>query len=150
MKRVLTRENYFLTYIKKHKSFYKFFKRFQKHKISGRYLVVTLSEELLPFQFSVFLKSKAFDFFFVFLSFYKVEGLCVSCVKKMFGSRFSIRALSDNVPYERSFAFFSPTIINIQFKLVTRSGSRLKTRQKSKLYFIKDTTQKKLLANLFK
>lgn len=141
---------YFEHYRKTRKSYGFFFEMFQKNKVVGRYLRVTLSIEKIPFKFAVYLKSGFFKYFVLFLDYYTIDGVCVAKTLRNFGSRFILRQIDAGVIYERALSFFSPVIINIQYRPVFRSGLRYKTRHKAKLYYVKHTVQKKMLLYLFK
>jgi len=148
--KVVTKEYFFLMQQKKYKFLRSFSKQINTLRIVGKLIEIHLSFEVVPFLFSIFLKSGGYRFFDFFLNTYTCEGVCVAIKSRGFGSSFVLRNVSGSVMYDRAMLFFSPLLVKFKYAFQRIPKNQQKKHFKAKLYYSKAYSQKSLLANLFK
>jgi hypothetical protein len=147
---MLTKENYFSTQQARYRFLAEFYRQISGLKLVGRILEIHLSFEIVPFLFSLYLKSGGYKYFGFLVKTYTYQGICVAVKSSGFSSSVFVRNVSGAVTYDRFIHFFSPLVIKLKYVRPVVSGAFLKKTFKAKLYFFKGVSQKKLIANLFK
>jgi len=127
-----------------------FYKQITKLPLVGRVLEIHLSFDVIPFVFSLFLKSGGYRYFSFFLKTYTYDGVCVAVKSRGFASSLTVRAVDAGFTYDRFILLFSPLLIKLKYVRPVVSGAKIKNTFKAKMYFLKAISQKRLIAKLFK
>jgi hypothetical protein len=142
-------EKYFEQFSLRHKFIGTFYSRLQRSLLVGAPVNLYFTHLQIPVLFSLLLKSGYYHYFRQFVPVFMYEGICVSHRKRQFGSSVKIRLVDDGFLVERFVLLFSPRLINIAYKKTSLSHLVSKKRFKSKLYFLKAQSQRRLFSWLY-
>lgn len=146
---LLTYETYFQLYLKRYRSFSRFFKKVKRSKINGTLLNAFLSFEVVPFEFAAFLKAGGYKVFGLFFEPYVYEGVCIAFKRKQFGSSIVLRLIDDGIMFDRNIPIFSPILIYLQVVVKSNFHYSENRPRRSTFYFLSAFSQKKLVSKLF-
>ena len=147
--RMITKQNYYFNLAPASWGYSSSFRFFKKLKLVGKKIVIFSSLLKFPLESFFALKYQKRSVLANFEKFPVASGFCIAKRNRQFGSSFILRNVESGVIFDRSYFFFSPKIFFLNIVPFSMKKAKFSRRGKAKLFFLKGSTNRKLIANFF-